>query len=306
MSPHQVAGQLPRCPAPEHAGYRVWRDDFQGKAPARRQRFRCVNPLDRRDAHRFALPVPRAEAHDHRCLHCQQDVPSHARPVVAGGYRYLSKVVVSALADVAKGQTYSEASLPARAALAQAGDQPTEGVKFSPHGQLAADWTEVFAGVVTQAPTVWPGVVLLDSTKFWRRQNSRQVPAFTLLFAYGYDVLEGPHPEPDPWAVRPPELAVNGRLLRIGLATKQTETAWCPRSTVVHPGQNPGKPPSLHGQVILSFLLWRVRGLTLRPNVVDDQRQALCDVFLFADLDGCFESFESGGYFLWRVRVQGC
>ena len=43
--------------------------------------------------------------------------------------------------------------------------------------------------------------MLLDATKFWRRVPGGRVDAFTLWFAYGYDVYEGPRekpPEMDP------------------------------------------------------------------------------------------------------------
>lgn len=217
---------FPVCP--EHSGFRVLRDGFAGTAPARRQRFRCVNPDDRSDWHRIGLPVARAVAEQHRCLDCQQIVPPHAGPVVAGSYHYLSKVVAAALVEVAKGRTYSEASQAARLALDVAGGHHPEahGVEFSSHGQLAADWTEVFADVVVPEVAIWPQVVLLDSTSFWRRRNRTRVPAFTLLFAYGYDLWHGPLPEPDDPFVTDPPREVAGRLLRIGLADSAGATSW--------------------------------------------------------------------------------
>ena len=233
-----------RCPEEAHAGFLVWRDGFHGKVPARRQRFRCVNPQDSTDWHRFTPPVLRAEAHEHRCLDCQQYVPAHAGPVVPSGYHYLSKVVAGALVAVATGRTYSEASQAARHALGHAsGLGPADRTKpYSVNGQLAADWTEVFTDVVVTQPQHWPAVVLLDATKFWRRVPGGRVDAFTLLFAYGYDVYEGPQEKPpemdpadeqarddgalfgdDPVAA---DRAVNGRLLRIGLAVEENEASW--------------------------------------------------------------------------------
>ena len=147
---------LPRCLEPGHEYFRVWRDGFKGTAPARRQRFRCMDPDNRMNWHRFTLPVLRVAAHDDRCLGCQQHVPAHAGPVVAEGYHYLSKVVAGALALVARGSTYSAASAAARSELAHLGGQDTTGVEFSTHGQLAADWTEVFTDVVLLRERVWP------------------------------------------------------------------------------------------------------------------------------------------------------
>jgi hypothetical protein len=219
---------LPRCREPGHEYFRVWRDGFKGKAPARRQRFRCVDPDNRTNWHRFTLPVLRVAAHDDRCLGCQQHVPTHGGPVVAEGYHYLSKVVAGALTEVARGATYSAASASARVALAHAGGEDLTGRRFSVHGQLAADWTEVFTDVVLTPEERWPGVVLLDSTDFWRRAGGgRREVAFVLLVAYGYDVWEGPHPEPDdPFVVREPARTRNERVLRVMLTHNRKQPAW--------------------------------------------------------------------------------
>ena len=187
----------PHCPDPGHEQHRVVRDGFRGKAPARRQRFRCVNPTDRTDWHRLALPVQRVVAPLHRCEGCAQLVPPHAGPVVPGGYHYLASVVAGALVDVATGGTFQQASARARAALAL--NLGTPGGVVSSHGSLAADWTEVFAPVVAPAAP-WPAVLLVDSTQFWRRQGGGKVGAFTVLAAWGYDLAPVPEDaEPDPW-----------------------------------------------------------------------------------------------------------
>ncbi|MFC6237569.1 hypothetical protein [Longivirga aurantiaca] len=217
---------LPRCSRPEHEQWLVWKDGFTGKQPSRRQRFRCVNPDDHTDAHRSRPPVLGVAAHEHRYLGCQMLVPTHAGPVVPEGYHCLGKVIASALVDIAKGQTYSAASRSARAALAVAGGAQQVGREFSTHGQLAADWTEVFTDVVVERPTQWPSVVMLDATKFWRLHPGGKKDAFTLLFAYGYDALEGPVPEPDPWMTPSPKPVANGRMLRIGLAPTESIKTW--------------------------------------------------------------------------------
>lgn len=202
----------PHCPEPGHEQHRVVRDGFRGKAPARRQRFRCVNPTDRTDWHRFASLVQRVVAPQHRCEGCAQLVPPHAGPVVPGGYHYLASVVAGALVDVATGGTFQQASARARAALALNLGSP--GGDFSSHGSLAADWTEVFAPVVAPAAP-WPAVLLADSTAFWRRQGGGKVGAFTVLAAWGYDLAPIPaDAEQDPWDTGKPA-TTPGKLVRL-------------------------------------------------------------------------------------------
>lgn len=56
----------------------------------------------------------------------------------------------------------------------------------------------------------WPGVVLLDSTSFWRRSGGRTVPAFHVLAAYGYDIASEAASSgrwsADPWEIPAIEL----------------------------------------------------------------------------------------------------
>ena len=202
----------PRCPKPGHDKRRVVRDGYRGKEPSRRQRFRCVNPADRSEWHRFVLPVHRVVAHEHRCEGCAQLVPTHAGAIVPEGYHYQAGVVAQALVDVARGATFQQASARARAALALTGG--VRGGEYSNHGSLAADFTEVFTSVVAP-PGPWPAVLLADSTSFWRRRGGAKVPAFTVLAAYGYELAPLPPEEDrDPFETAKPPVR-GGKLVRL-------------------------------------------------------------------------------------------
>ncbi len=132
------------------------------------------------------------------CLSCEHELAIFEGPTAPRQYTYTNHEVAMALAAVASGQTYIEASvaarqaagrrdlaLPARPRQLRLGPQPKP---HGPNGGLAADWTEVFAPVVfaDYAPTSWPEVLLLDSTSFYRRHGGHAYPAFHLLGAYGY------------------------------------------------------------------------------------------------------------------------
>lgn len=54
------------------------------------------------------------------------------------------------------------------------------------------------------------------------------MPAFSLLCAYGYDIVEGPEPAPDddPFALDGPTRESNGRLVRIGFAATENRQTW--------------------------------------------------------------------------------
>jgi hypothetical protein len=176
----------------------MMRDGFAGRAPRRRQRYRCRDAEDRKDFHRFVPEVPRLEAQQHRCLECESPLSTGQGPNAARQYDFVAREVASALSAVASGATYQEAAFTARTSVSEqlraAEREPTWVPNALRHGQVVADWVEVFtdpvlAGSEDQA---WPDVVLLDSTNFWRRLNGVRVNAFHVLLAYGYDIIPVP------------------------------------------------------------------------------------------------------------------
>lgn len=224
----------PFCGDTNHVLWDVWRDGFRGVAPSRRQRWRCVNPADRSQWHRFTLDVLRVEAAQWHCSDCQRPVPANAGPIIAAGYHYYATVVADALAALAGGATYQGASATARAELARARTSRRARLRLhrapetepSNNGQLACDWVEAFAPTVLDDPEPWAEVLLLDATTFWRRRPGRKVPAFTVLLAYGYDLNYGPHPAPDDEFTTPEPNYTNGRLLAATAVKSANREAW--------------------------------------------------------------------------------
>lgn len=218
----------------------MWRDGYQGRPPSRRQRYRCVNPDDHDEWHRFTPPVSRVEAPGRHCSGCHQQVPLNAGPIVPGDYRYYAEIIAAALCSVANGMTYTDASVEARQRLARATQARSDRLGVPEpdrvrqaltnplrNGQLAADWVEVFTEAVLPEGQPWPPVLLLDSTDFWRWVGKhRSGQAFSVLFVYGYDLVYGPRPAPlDPWEVAPPNYT-NGRLIAARIVKRENASAW--------------------------------------------------------------------------------
>lgn len=222
------------------------RDGFVGKQPRRRQRWRCRSASDPSDFHRFLPPVPRLEALERHCLDCESHLDVAQGPNAARRYDFVAREVAAALVALASGATYQQAALTARTTVAAQFARVGRPLPWKDtgmnHGQAAADWVEVFTNVVLAGDEDdrWPDVVLLDSTNFWRRRGGRQVPAFHVLMAYGYDVAEPVEDDPvpaddedddtgfdNPWASAPVAPAVTrGRLLRAEAVPRSTTSVW--------------------------------------------------------------------------------
>jgi hypothetical protein len=211
------------CGDPKHARWKVVRDGFYGREPRRRQRYRCVNPKNRNDWHRFRPTVVRFETVEAHCLDCESPLSLGDGPNVAHSYDYAAREIAAALAAVANGATYSQASLGARRSLYaitqghDAGERPVErrvqpGQRGnnSNHGTLVSTWVETYTDVVLgTGPLETPKVLLLDSTSFWRFFSHSKKPAFHLLCAYGYPNRHG-----------------RGQLLAVGAYRSNTGLNW--------------------------------------------------------------------------------
>jgi hypothetical protein len=184
----------------------VVRDGLYGRPPRRRQRYRCANPRNPAEWHRFTPKVMRLEAVESHCLECASPLEHGEGPNAARRYDFAAREIAAVLVAVGKGATYSQAALTARQSVFRtsqhfaAAYRPFEqraqpgraGNETSRHGTLAATWVEAFTDVVLGTePVPAPLILLLDSASFWRRQGGRRRHAFSVLMAYGYDSWPG-------------------------------------------------------------------------------------------------------------------
>jgi hypothetical protein len=181
------------CPRPEHAGSRVRFDGHYGKPGHRRQRFRCL-PGNGDRPHRFTELLPREEAWHDACEACERPVHLHEGPHAARHYQFVARGIAEALAAVGAGATYRQAALVARERARRVRADPETGrPRLTRHGQLVADWVEVFAPVVFEPhrPFAWPtaGSLLLDDLPFSVRDpaSGRFRIAFRVFCAAGFE-----------------------------------------------------------------------------------------------------------------------
>ncbi len=192
----RVSATRLKCPEPEHAGSRIKLDGTYGQRGHRRQRYKCAPPKGK--PHVFTELLPREESWNGACDHCERQVERREGPKAPRHYQFVARGIAEALAAVGAGDTYMQASRVARDRARRFRFDPETGeVRESAHGQLVADWVELFAPVVTepQRPTAWPaeGSLLLDHLPFRIRAedaSGRGVPGGTVAFdvfcAVGY------------------------------------------------------------------------------------------------------------------------
>jgi hypothetical protein len=153
------------CPRPAHAASRVKLDGTYGTPGHRRRRYTC-SPR-RGKPHVFTELLPREESWHESCEHCERRVERRQGPKAPRRYQFVARGIAEALAAVGAGATYMQASRVARARARRFRFDPETGeVRESAHGQLVADWVELFATVVfdLHRPTAWPaeGSLVLD------------------------------------------------------------------------------------------------------------------------------------------------
>jgi hypothetical protein len=157
------------CPRPEHVGSRVRFDGHYGKPGHRRQLYRCV-PANGDPPHRFTELLPREEAWHDACEACERPVRLHEGPHAARHYQFVARGIAEVVA-VGVGATHRQAALVERERARRLRADPETGEpRMTRHGQLVADWVEVFAPVVFEPhrPSAWPtaGLLLLDDLPF--------------------------------------------------------------------------------------------------------------------------------------------
>ena len=163
----------------DHPGSRVQFFGRYGVAGRERQRFRCF-PVDGSSSHTFTEPLPRLLAAHGDCVECERSVAAHEGLQAPRGYWFPAREIARTLISLGQGQTYRQAAERARARLT--------GGQSSRHGQLAADWVEVFAPVVfaPHAPSRWPedGTLVLDHFYFRLRRSDEAARHY-----FGWHVL---------------------------------------------------------------------------------------------------------------------
>lgn len=184
--------EVPSCPDPSHAGSRVVRAGWYGKAPHRRQRWLCTPK--RGDAHRFVGVLPRRERESCRCPECLTTVEVWEGPPQPRTYSFAAREIAYTLVSLARGNTYRSA---AEVARAQAG-WPLLGnggskARRRSAGQLAANWVDVWADVVTapDLPTSWPEVLVVDPMSFRIGSGPNFGRRFQVIGVVGYDRYGG-------------------------------------------------------------------------------------------------------------------
>ena len=177
-----------RCPRPEHAGSRVKLDGTYGTAGHRRQRYKCSPQSGR--PHVFTELLPREESWQRSCEHCERALQRREGPKAPRHYQFVARGIAEALQALGTGDSYMHAARVARDRARRFRlDGQTGELRESAHGQLLADWAEVFAPVVFEAhrPTAWPaeGSLLLDHLPFRVRAldgDGRRIPAGRVAF----------------------------------------------------------------------------------------------------------------------------
>jgi hypothetical protein len=181
---------------PEHAGSRVKLDGTYGKPGHRRQRYKCTPR--RGKPHVFTELLPREESWHGACEHCERHLERREGPKAPRNYHFVARGIAEAMAAAGAGATYMQASRIARDRARRFPVDPETGeLRESDHGQLVADWVELFAPVVFEPhrPAFWPpeGSLLLDHLPFRVRvldAKGKRIPAgrvaFDIFCAVGY------------------------------------------------------------------------------------------------------------------------
>ena len=186
-----------KCPRAEHAGSKVKLDGTYGRPGHRRQRYKC-SPGAGGKPHVFTELLPREESWQSSCEHCERALERREGPMAPRHYQFVARGIAEALQALGAGDSYMHAARVVRDRARRFRlDLSTGELRESDHGQLLADWVEVFSPVVFEAhrPTTWPveGSLLLDHLPFRVRAldaRGRRIPAgrtaFDVFCAVGF------------------------------------------------------------------------------------------------------------------------
>jgi hypothetical protein len=151
----------------------------------------CVGHATAICPNRFAELLPRQETQASHCSECSTALNAWEGQAGPRTYRFSARDIGHALALVARGDSYRTAAADTRT-HAQRSLNGRRGWGRQTRirnldGQLAANWVDVFAGVVAEPlrPTQWPERVAVDSVEF--RVGGVRGRSFHIFVAVGYD-----------------------------------------------------------------------------------------------------------------------
>jgi hypothetical protein len=165
------------------------RAGWYGRPPHRRQRWLC-RPRSG-EPHRFTELLPRRETDRSLCRSCFTQLEPWEGQPGPRTYSFIAMEIAQLLARVAAGDTYRSAAQAVRrlAGRPEAGQPAPAGRRRSlSEGQLAANWVDCFADVVTagRRAQAWPAIVVLDAMAFQVVSGPNAGRRFHVLAAVGH------------------------------------------------------------------------------------------------------------------------
>ncbi len=208
--------EVPECPVPEHAGSKVVRGGWYGKAPHRRQRWVC-RPVNGDVKHRFT-PVLTRQGEPHPfCVECSTGLEPWEGQAGAREYRFAAREVGDALVSAAHGTSYRAAAEIARQKARRVPPpRPRRRRSAANEGQLVANWIDVCSELVCagELPDRWPETLLIDSQNFRVKSGPNAGRGFHVFAAVGRDPGQ-----PGRWASTP-------RVWRVAPYAHRDQAAW--------------------------------------------------------------------------------
>lgn len=184
--------EIPLCSNPAHAGSRVVRAGWNGKAPHRRQRWLCQPPNGYRP-HRFSEVLPRRESQADLCPRCSTVLEPWEGQPVPRGYSFAASEIAHALALVAHGESYRRSAQAVRALAQREIEASNQALGLCRRripdydGQLVANFVDVFAPIVLEQalPKEWPEELVVDSTEFKVNHGAKQGASYHVFCTVG-------------------------------------------------------------------------------------------------------------------------
>lgn len=164
-----------------------------GPSSHKRQRYLC-RPKNGDPEHTFTELLPRKMTHSGDCDQCERKHGSHEGPPTPRALTFCTHDVARTLVKMGSGTSYRESSKVIRE-LSGRTWRP-DGRDLVSHGQLGADWTEIFAPVIFEhfrqefsaeydKLIAGEGTLILDDVPFFykREDDDRAHPHFAILAA---------------------------------------------------------------------------------------------------------------------------